>query len=116
MPRPYAYKALTSKEWAAFIRNNLFSGSAVDLKDGFIHMSDADQLQATLDKHYQGAGTIIIAQIDLTGFDDTLKYEASRGGALFPHLYSPLPIEAVSQHWALSPSAQGLYAVDQILP
>jgi uncharacterized protein (DUF952 family) len=90
-----AYKVLTADQWAQFERDGIFHGAPVDLADGYIHLSTEDQLQGTLEKHFAGQADLIIAEIDLAAFGDTLKWEVSRGGALFPHLYAPLPLSAV---------------------
>jgi uncharacterized protein (DUF952 family) len=65
------------------------------LADGYIHLSTADQLQGTLDKHFAGQSGLVIAEIDLAALGDTVKWEVSRGGALFPHIYGVMPMRAV---------------------
>lgn len=90
-----AFKILTADEWAEFQSSGTFLGAPVDLADGYIHLSTAEQLEETLAKHFGGQTDLIIAEIDLSGFGGELKWEASRGGALFPHLYAPLPMRAV---------------------
>ena len=96
MPHPtIAFKILTAEQWAGFERDSTFHGAPVDLADGYIHMSTADQCAETLAKHFAGQSGLVIAEIGLSGFGDALKWEVSRGGALFPHLYAPLPMAAV---------------------
>lgn len=90
-----AFKILTAEQWAAMQRDSAFAGAPVDLADGYIHMSTAAQLEETLAKHFAGQRGLVIVEIDLSGFGDALKWEVSRGGALFPHLYAPLPMAAV---------------------
>jgi uncharacterized protein (DUF952 family) len=90
-----AFKILTALQWAQFQSTGEFSGAPVDLADGYIHLSTADQLEETLAKHFAGQTNLSIAEIDLGSFGDALKWEVSRGGALFPHLYAPLPMSAV---------------------
>lgn len=90
-----AFKILTAEQWAGFSRDGVFDGAPVDLADGYIHLSTADQVQGTLDKHFAGQDGLVIAEVDLSSFGDALKWEVSRGGALFPHLYAPLPLSAV---------------------
>jgi beta-hydroxylase len=95
-PRPTtAYKILTAAQWAHFRRHGVFHGAPVDLDDGYIHLSAADQLQGTLDKHFAGQSDLVIAEVDLAALGETVKWEVSRGGALFPHIYGPLPMAAV---------------------
>ncbi len=90
-----AFKIFTADQWAQFQADGIFAGAPVDLADGYIHLSTAEQLEETLAKHFAGQSGLVIAEIDLSGFGDTLKWEASRGGALFPHLYGALPLAAV---------------------
>ncbi len=92
---PTAFKILTSAQWAAFEASGTFEGAPVDLADGYIHLSTADQLEDTLAKHFTGQNGLVIAEIDISRFGDAVKWEVSRGGALFPHLYAPLPLSAV---------------------
>jgi uncharacterized protein (DUF952 family) len=91
----HAYKILTADQWAQFQTAGVFTGAPVDLADGYIHMSTADQLDETLAKHFAGQTGLVIATIDLTQLGDALKWEVSRGGALFPHYYEALPMAAV---------------------
>ncbi|RJT25752.1 DUF952 domain-containing protein [Chakrabartia godavariana] len=90
-----AFKIFTADQWRQFEAAGSFAGAPVDLADGYIHMSTATQLQGTLDKHFAGQTGLVIAEIDLSGFGDALRWEVSRGGALFPHLYGALPMSAV---------------------
>ena len=90
-----AYKILTSDQWAQFQADGVFHGAPVDLADGYIHMSAVNQVQGTLDKHFGGQTPLVVAEVDLAVLGDTIKWEASRGGALFPHIYGPLPMAAV---------------------
>ena len=90
-----AYKILTADQWAQFQSESVFTGAPVDLADGYIHMSTTDQFDETLAKHFAGQSGLVIATIDLTHLGDALKWEVSRGGALFPHYYGALPMTAV---------------------
>lgn len=90
-----AYKILTADQWAQFQSEGVFTGAPVDVADGYIHMSTADQLDETLAKHFAGQTGLVIATVDLTKLGDALKWEVSRGGALFPHYYGALPMAAV---------------------
>jgi uncharacterized protein (DUF952 family) len=73
----------------------VFTGAPVDLADGYIHMSTADQLDETLAKHFAGQIDLTIAEIDLTALGDSVRWEISRGNQLFPHIYGVLPMHAV---------------------
>ncbi|AYJ85596.1 DUF952 domain-containing protein [Sphingomonas paeninsulae] len=90
-----AYKILTADQWQQFQTDGVFAGAPVDLADGYIHMSTADQLDETLGRHFLGQSELVIASIDLDALGDLVKWEVSRGGALFPHYYGVLPISAV---------------------
>jgi uncharacterized protein (DUF952 family) len=90
-----AFKILTADQWQQFEAEGVFLGAPVDLADGYIHLSTAAQLEETIAKHFVGQSGLIIAEVDLSGFGDALKWEVSRGGALFPHLFAPLPMSAV---------------------
>jgi uncharacterized protein (DUF952 family) len=90
-----AYKILTAYQWAQFERVGEFAGAPVDLADGYIHLSTSEQLDETLSKHFGGQDNILVAEIDLTALGDTVRWEPSRGGALFPHVYGMLPRASV---------------------
>tara|TARA_R110000868_G_scaffold190217_4_gene433849 strand:+ start:2286 stop:2666 length:381 start_codon:yes stop_codon:yes gene_type:complete len=87
------YKIVSASEWRAAEAAGVFSGSGIDLKDGYIHFSTAAQAQETAAKHFVGASDLLLVEVDAGALD--IKWEASRGGALFPHLYEPLPMSAV---------------------
>jgi uncharacterized protein (DUF952 family) len=93
-----AFKIFTADQWTEFEADGVFHGAPVDLADGYIHLSAADQVQGTLDKHFAGQAGSVIAEIDLVALGDAIKWEVSRGGALFPHLYGVLPKAAVLKH------------------
>lgn len=95
MTESTAFKIFTADQWQQFESEGTFDGAPVDLFDGYIHMSTASQLQGTLDKHFAGQTGLVIAEIDLSGFGADLRWEVSRGGELFPHLYGSLPISTV---------------------
>ena len=95
MTNTRAFKIFTADQWQQFEADGSFAGAPVDLADGYIHMSTADQLNGTLEKHFAGQEGLVIAEIDLSAFGDALRWEASRGGALFPHLYAELPLASV---------------------
>lgn len=101
-----AYKVLTGQQFAQWQADGSFAGAPVDLADGYIHLSAADQLEATLDKHFAGQSGLVIAAIDLALLGDTVRWEPSRGGALFPHVYGALPIAALVSHEVRDMSAR----------
>ena len=89
-----AYKILTADEWTA-LNAGVFQGAAIDKADGFIHLSTASQLTETADRHFSGQEDLIIAAIDLVALGDAVRWEPSRHGQLFPHVYAPLALEVV---------------------
>lgn len=91
------YKILSRAEWRAAQAAGRFDGSAVDVADGFIHLSGADQAQETAAKWFAGQADLVLLGVEADALGEALKWEASRGGALFPHLYRPLlPSEVLS--------------------
>ena len=91
------YKIATRDEWAEAETKGRFDGAPVDLADGFIHFSTAAQVKETAAKHFAGKADLLLVAIDTEKLDGPLKWEVSRGGALFPHLYAPLdPRAAIS--------------------
>lgn len=109
----YIYKVLTPAQWAKFQDQGQFMGSPVDLADGFVHMSCASQLKETMDKWYADQQRVFILQIESSQIEADLKYEVSRGGAEFPHLFAAFPLTAVGKIWDVSPDA-GRYRLPQI--
>ena len=90
-----AYKVLTAEQMAALEADGTFAGAPVDLTDGYVHLSTCEQLTETVDKHFAGQENLHVAAVDLGSFGGSLKWEESRGGQLFPHLYGPLLLETV---------------------
>lgn len=90
-----AYKILTAEQMDTLEHSENFSGAPIDLTDGYIHLSTAEQVVETLTKHFAGQQNLWIAAVDLEALGEAIKWEVSRGGALFPHLYAPLPLSAV---------------------
>jgi uncharacterized protein (DUF952 family) len=89
------YKVLSRKELAKAKAKGRFEGSAADARDGFIHLSSADQLEGTLAKHFSGQKGLVLLAVDTGRLGERLQWEPSRGGALFPHLYGPLELDAL---------------------
>ncbi|HWA63820.1 MAG TPA: DUF952 domain-containing protein [Caulobacteraceae bacterium] len=89
------YKILTRAEWDVAKARGAFEGSAVDLADGYIHFSAADQAMETARKHFAGQAGLVVLTLEAETLGPALKWEPSRGGALFPHLYAPLPVDRV---------------------
>jgi uncharacterized protein (DUF952 family) len=89
------YKILRVFEWQAAEQHGCFEGSEDDRRDGFIHLSTAEQLRGTVAKHFASDDYLVLAAIDPGALGERLKWEPSRDGALFPHLYRELPLSAV---------------------
>ncbi len=89
------FKVLSAEEWARAQREGVFRGAAIDLKDGYIHFSDAAQVERTVELYFAHRDDLVLAAVEADALGASLKWEASRGGALFPHLYAELPLERV---------------------
>lgn len=92
----FIYKICSSAVWQSIQGLEHWSGSADDLRDGFIHFSGSNQVLGTLKKHFFDQTDLVLISIDPTKLSDQLRWESSRGGELFPHLYGPLPLAAVA--------------------
>lgn len=84
------YKVARRNEWEAARHGGAYAGSPDDLRDGFIHFSTADQIAGTLEKHFADDRDLLLLTVDADGLGEALRWEASRRGELFPHLYRPL--------------------------
>ncbi len=84
------YKILPREEWDAALEAGAFLGSPIDIQDGFIHFSTDAQWRETLEKHFAGRADLLLVAVEAEALGPELKWEPSRGGALFPHLYGPL--------------------------
>ena len=91
------YKICTSAEWREAEERGSFTGSAVDVADGFIHFSTAAQVEETARRHFAGETDLVLVAVDPAALGDALKWEPSRGGDLFPHLYGALPATAAKK-------------------
>jgi len=89
------YKLCSRAEWAAAVAAGSYAGSAADARDGFIHFSTAAQLEATAAKYFAGRTDLVLVEVDATRLGPELRFEPSRGGDLFPHLYGVLSLDAV---------------------
>jgi uncharacterized protein (DUF952 family) len=88
------YKIMGQDDWGSALATGVFTGSAVDVRDGFIHLSTADQAQETARRHFAGRDDLVLVAYEAATLGEALTWEPSRGGALFPHLYGPLPTAA----------------------
>ncbi len=101
------YKICTAADWQQAEAAGAYRGSAADGADGFIHFSTAEQAPATAAKWFAGQRDLVLVAVDAQALGDRLKWEPSRGGALFPHLYGELPLAAVRRVDPLPLDAQG---------
>ncbi len=107
---PLIYKICPRSLWRQAEVRGHFTGAPVDLADGYIHFSTADQVVETARRHFSGVDDLVLIGIEADRLGDALRYEPSRGGVLFPHLYGDLPLEAVRFVTALPLSADGEHA------
>lgn len=89
------YKICPEALWREAEAAGRFDGAAIDLTDGYIHFSTAEQAIETAARHFAGQSGLVLVAVDAAALGDALKYEPSRGGALFPHLYGSLQMQAV---------------------
>ena len=99
----FIYKVCSKIVWEEIRSLTSWAGSPHDSRDGFIHFSTEDQLPGTLQKHYAGQTDLMLLSIEAESLGDALKWEPSRGGDLFPHLYGPLTITTIVQARDLKP-------------
>jgi len=101
-----AYKVLTADQMRA-LEADAFAGAPIDLADGYIHLSTRDQLTETVNKHFAGQSDLWVAAIDLAALGDSVRWEESRGGALFPHIHGAMPLEVVIAYGPLERDEDG---------
>ncbi|MEZ5919803.1 MAG: DUF952 domain-containing protein [Parvularculaceae bacterium] len=104
------YKIMGTRDWAAARASGIVAPAPVDAADGYIHLSTEEQVLETARLHFAGRDDLVAVQFDANDFDGALKWEASRGGALFPHLYAPLPAPKAKIARRLVAAAGGAYA------
>jgi uncharacterized protein (DUF952 family) len=104
------FKIIHAFEWVDV--RDAYAGSAKDRADGFLHFSTAEQLPGTLARYYAGAHDLLLVAVDAAALGAALKFEPSRDGALFPHLYAPLPLSAVRWVREIGVDARG----EHVLP
>ncbi len=113
---PTIYKICPAALWREAERDGTFRGSEADLRDGFIHFSSAEQVAETAAKHFAGERDLVLLRVDAARLGDRLKWEPSRGGALFPHLYSDLDPVAVIKVDALPLGPDGKHRFPPLRP
>jgi uncharacterized protein (DUF952 family) len=101
------YKIVSENEWNAAEREKRFVGSAIDHQDGYIHFSTMEQVKETAARHFAGHDGLVLVAVDAEALGPALKWEPSRGGALFPHLYEALALDSVKWKVPLPRDASG---------
>src|SRR5262245_15657482 len=108
------YKICPTPLWREAERAAVFAGSDVDRRDGFIHFSTAAQVAEAAKKHFAGQHDLLLVRVDADRLGNRLKWEHSRGGALFPHLYGDLDLAAVTRVEPLPLGPDGLHVFSRI--
>jgi uncharacterized protein (DUF952 family) len=110
------YKICERAAWEEARTSGLFAGSPADRRDGFIHFSTAAQLPGTTAKHFAGLSGLMLLAVDGATLGSALRWEPSRGGELFPHLYAALPLSAVLWASPLADEVGGNRAFPELVP
>ncbi len=103
------FKICASADWDAAEATGAFTGAPIDVADGYIHLSAADQVRETAAKWFAGQTGLVLVGFDPDDLGPALRWEPSRGGALFPHLYAPLPTAAARLTTPLEPGPDGAF-------
>lgn len=107
MPTMLIYKIFRPAEWAALQASDESAGAPVDLTDGYVHFSTAQQVQSTLQKHFTDEGDLVLLAVDALQLGPALRWEPARGGQLFPHLYRAIHLGDVIWHRAMPRTENG---------
>ncbi len=110
------YKICERAAWRVAEQDGAYRGSDADARDSFIHFSTAAQLAGTMAKHFSGQRELVLVAVDTEALGPALKWEPSRGGDLFPHLYGALPLSAVRWTKPLPDEVGGRRAVPELVP
>lgn len=103
------YKIVTKPQWNRAVQEGVFQGAPVDIQDGYIHFSTAEQVRETAEKHFKGQAELLLVRVRTRSLGDRLRYEPSRNDQLFPHLYSPLNLGDVIEVVPLKLAADGTH-------
>ena len=109
------YKICETALWREAERKSVFTGAPIDIRDGYIHFSTAHQALETAAKHFAGINNLLLVAVDADALGSALKWEPSRGGALFPHLYDALPLDAVLWTKPLPLGANGRHVFPELV-
>lgn len=114
--RDIIYKIVPETLWRPAKEKGVFEGADIDRRDGFIHFSTGEQARETARLHFSGMVGLLLVAVDATGLGDALRYEPSRGGDLFPHLYDSLSMASVLWEMPLLIGVDGQHAFPEIMP
>lgn len=103
------YKIMSESEWAAARASGFVAPAPIDTEDGYIHLSTEEQVLETACLHFAGRSDLVAIGFDAAALGAALKWEASRGGALFPHLYAELPAAVATEARRLTPGPGGAF-------
>jgi uncharacterized protein (DUF952 family) len=109
------YKLCERPLWEEAQRRGVFAGAGADLRDGFIHFSSSSQVRETAAKHFAAVADLVLIAVDAQALANALRWEPSRGGDLFPHLYGALPLEAVLWTRAVPRDSGGRHVFPELL-
>lgn len=109
------YRVLPQEEWERARTAGVFTGTAHDVRDGYIHFSTRAQLAETLARHYRGQSDLVLLSVRAADLEGSLRWEPAREGALFPHLYANLPTSAVVAVAPLPLAANGVHVLPSLL-
>ncbi len=112
----FIYKIASAEEWDAALEKGIYEGAPIDLADGFIHFSTADQLRETAAKHFAKRDDLMLIKVATEPMARHYKMEVSRGGALFPHLYANLPVSSAVEWQELPLGDDGVHCFPDDIP
>jgi uncharacterized protein (DUF952 family) len=107
------FKIAAVDEWSKATTAGIYDGSRDDRRDGFVHLSTWQQLPGTLEKHFKGNGDLVLIAFEASKLGPALKWEQSRGGELFPHLYAALPTSAALWQRTLVRDTRGVPQINE---
>ena len=110
----FIFKVIDKDEWQKAKQSGIYGGSEKDLKDGYIHFSEGDQVEETLNKHYPKKENLILLRVNAFKLEHLLWEQASNGD-MYPHLYSPLDVKNVENEFELSLNDDGTHKLPEIL-
>jgi uncharacterized protein (DUF952 family) len=113
---PKIYKICSASAWREAERQGTYSGSADDIRDGFIHFSTASQVEGTARKHFAGQNALFLVEVEADSLGDALRWERSRNDELFPHLYGELDPRAATAVHQIHTRADGTHDIPELKP